>query len=106
MNGLRRGAAPVQLPTVDSFTPGETAKLLGISRAAVGSAVKRLGLTATGNGKARKFPRETVEALVMKASEGHGPETVNHYVRAVRGFFGWLVRAKRVGSNPLESLTL
>jgi site-specific recombinase XerC len=31
---------------------------------------------------------------------------VNHYVRAVRGFFRWLVRAKRVGSNPVETLTL
>ena len=35
-----------------------------------------------------------------------GPETVNHYVRAVRGFFRWLVRAKRIGSNPLDSLSL
>ncbi len=31
---------------------------------------------------------------------------MNHYVRAVRGFFRWLVKAKRIGSNPLDSLTL
>jgi integrase len=31
---------------------------------------------------------------------------VNHYVRAVRGFFRWMVQAKRLGSNPLETLSL
>ena len=39
-------------------------------------------------------------------AKGCGPETINHYVRAVRGFFRWLVRAKRIGSNPLDSLGL
>ncbi len=106
LNELRRDAALEELPASDSFTPAETAKLLGISGAAVRSAVKRLRLTATGNGKARTFPRSTVEALVMRAGQGRGPETINHYVRAVRGFFRWLVKAKRLGSNPLESLTL
>lgn len=106
LNSLRRDAAPVALPASDSFTPAETAKLLGNSGAAVRSALKRLGLTATGNGKARTFPRSTVEALIMRAGQGRGPETINHYVRSVRGFFRWLVKAKRLGSNPLESLTL
>lgn len=34
------------------------------------------------------------------------PQTVNHYVRAVRGFFRWLCKVKRVASNPVESLAL
>jgi integrase len=106
LNALRRDAVPVELPALDSFTPAEAAKLLGISGAAIRSAVKRLGLSATGQGKARTFPRSTVEALVMRAGQGRGPETINHYVRAVRGFFRWLVKARRLGSNPLESLTL
>ena len=106
LNVLRRDAALMELPAVDSFTPAETAKLLGISGTSVRAAVKRLGLTATGNGKARTFPRSTVETLLMKAAQGRGPETINHYVRAIRGFFRWLVKAKRLGSNPLESLTL
>lgn len=106
LNALRRDAAPVALPAGDSFTPGEAAKLLGITGAAVRAAVKRLKLTATGNGKARRLPRSTVEALVLNRAKGCGPETVNHYTRAVRGFFRWLVRAKRIGSNPLDSLTL
>ncbi len=106
LNAHRRDAAPSALPAGDSFTPAETAQLLGISGAAVRAAVKRLELDATGNGKARTFPRATVEALVLQRTKGCGPETANHYVRAVRGFFRWLVKAKRIGSNPLESLTL
>ena len=90
----------------DSFTPAATATLLGISGAAVRAAVKRLKLPATGTGRARTFPRATVEALVLNRSKGCGPETMNHYIRAVRGFFRWLVKAKRFGSNPLDSLTL
>jgi len=106
LNALRRNSDPVALPTGDSFTPAATAKILGISGEAVSSAVKRLNLSATGNGKARLYPRATVEALVMNRGKGCGPETVNHYIRAVRGFFRWLVKVNRTGSNPLETLTL
>ena len=106
LNVLRRDGTPAELPAGDSFTPGDVAGLLGISGAAVRATVKRLRLPATGNGKARRLPRSTVEALVLNKAKGCAPETVNHYVRAVRGFFRWLVRAKRIGSNPLESLML
>ncbi len=106
LNSIRRDSATVAIPRVDSFTPADCAKLLGISGAAVRAAVKRLNLAAMGTGKDRTFPRATVEALSMNRAKGSGPETVNHYVRAVRGFFRWLVKAKRIGSNPLEYLTL
>lgn len=106
LHSLRRNAAPVAVPPGDSFTPGDTAKLLGVSGTAVAAAVRRHGLPAVGSGKARRFPRATVEALVLNKARGRGPETVNHFVRAAKGFCRWLVRAKRVGSNPLESLSL
>jgi hypothetical protein len=106
LNALRRNGEPASIPAGDEFTPAKVAELLAVSGAAVRAMVKRLGLPATGNGKARTFPRATVEALVLKQAKGRGPETVNHYVRAVRGFFRWLVKAKRIGANPLESLTL
>jgi integrase/recombinase XerC len=107
LNVLRRDATPLVVPDGDEFKPRDVAKLLGVSGTAIGKAVKRLRLPpATGNGKARRFPRTTVEALVMRKARGRGPETLNHYVRAVRGFFRWLVRAKRIGSNPLDSLSL
>lgn len=75
-------------------------------RAAVRATVKRLNLAAEGNGRARTFPCATVEALAAKRAKGCGPETVNHYTRATRGFFRWLVRSQRLGSNPLEALAL
>ena len=106
LNNLRRDAAPAALPAGASFSPAEAAKLLGIFGTSVRAAVKRLNLPATGNGKARMLPRSTVEALAMNRAKGCGPETANHYTRAVRGFFRWLVKAKRLGSNPLDSLTL
>ena len=106
LNSLRRDRIPTDLPDGDLFAPINVAKLLGISGTAVRSAVKRLNLPATGKGKARTFPRATVEALVLNKAKGCSPETVNHYVRSVRGFFRWLVKAKRLGSNPLESLSL
>ncbi len=106
LNNLRRDALPHELPLGDFFSPGEVAKLLGISGTSVRAAVKRLKLPATGNGKARMLPRSTVEAVAMNRGKGCGPETANHYTRAVRGFFRWLVKVKRLGSNPLDSLTL
>jgi integrase len=106
LNTLRRNRATAELPAGDSFAPGEVAKLLGVSGAAVRATVKRLNLNATGNGKARILSRSAVEALLMNQAKGCAPETVNHYIRAVRGFFRWLVKAKRIGANPLESLSL
>lgn len=53
---LRRDSVAAAIPAGDAFTPAETAKLLGISGAAIRAAVKRLGLPATGHGKARSFP--------------------------------------------------
>jgi integrase/recombinase XerC len=104
--GLQAPQAVMTIPSQESFTPNEAAALLGISGSAVRDHVKRHGLTATGNGKARRYPRATLVALANRRAEGVGPETVNHYVRAIRGFLRWMVRAKRIGSNPLDSLTL
>jgi excisionase family DNA binding protein len=103
----RRDGPPVELPSgVDTFRPSEAAALLGVTKSALNRSLQRHGLTATGKGKARRIPRTSVETLAAVAVRGVGPATVNHTVRAVRGFFRWLVKAKRIGSNPLESLTL
>jgi integrase len=91
---------------VATFTPAQASAVLGISGAGLRAAVKRHGLAAEGRGKARRLPRATVLALADRAGRGCGPETANHYVRAVRGFFRWMVRAKRAGANPLDTLGL
>ena len=107
LNALRRPGVGLVIPDgLTEFTPAAVAELLGVSGAAVRAAVKLHKLPATGKGKARRFPRATVEALAARSNRGRGPETVNHYVRAVRGFCRWMVRVKRLGSNPLESLSL
>ncbi len=107
LNERRLDARSVPLPDRQAtFTPAEASALLGISGSALRGAVKRHGLLAAGNGKGRAFPRQTVEALALRAGKGAGPQTVNHYVRAIRGFFRWLAKVKRIGSNPLDSLEL
>jgi integrase/recombinase XerC len=88
LTALRQAAPSVTVPPQKvEYTPAEVADLFGISGAAVRATIKRHGLAATGNGKARKYPRETVAALVDRMGRGVGPATVNHYVRAIRGFF-------------------
>src|SRR5262249_60171234 len=73
---------------------------------AVNQAIQRHGLAATGKGRGRRYPRATVEALVERAGRGVSPQTVNHYLRAVRSFLRWMVRVKRLADDPLESLAL
>ena len=93
------------IPPGDTFTPAAVAKILGVRSSTVAVAVRRLNLTGTGYGKARTYSRAVVEALVLNRSRGCGPETVNHFIRATKGFCRWLVKAKRFGSNPLDTLT-
>ena len=107
LTSLRQSAPAVAIPAKKTeFAPGEVADLFGVSGTAVRALVKRHGLAAMGQGKARKYPRETVAALADRVGRGVGPATVNHYVRAVRGFFRWMVKAKRIGSNPPDSPSL
>src|SRR5262249_11956656 len=93
----RREARPVvPLPTgAAEVTPAEVAALLGVPVDAARTAVRRHGLAATGNGKARRLPRATAERLVELAARGDGETTTNHYVTALRGFGNWLVKGER-----------
>jgi hypothetical protein len=92
VNGIRRDGVTVVLPDgVEVFRPSESAALLDVSPSAVATGIRRHNLPAVANGKARRLPRATVQALADRAARGAGPRTVNHHVRAVRGFFRWLV---------------
>jgi integrase len=104
---LRSSQGPAALPDdVEEFTQREAALILGLAPHAVGRAVARLTLPATGNGKARRYPRATVQALAEHQARGASPETVNHYVRAVRAFCRWMTKKQRLPWNPLDSLPL
>ena len=107
LNALRRNGRPIEIPAgAVSFMPGEVAKLLGITASAVGKNLKRRGLSGTGFGKARPIPRAAVEMLAIAAVRGVGPQQCNHYVRATKGFLRWMTRTRRIGANPIETLTL
>jgi excisionase family DNA binding protein len=96
--------APALPDGLDAFTPAQTAKLLGVSLAAVRDAVKRHRLEATGQGKARRFPRATVEALLDRQGQGTGAQTRNYYRAHLRTFGNWLVKDRRIGENPFRHL--
>jgi len=107
LTGRRRDGSAVPLPTgVEVFTPSQVATALGISLSAVGKAARRLGVAATGDGKARRYPRVAVEALAANRLKGCGPETVNHYIRAAKGFTRWLMRTGRLSADPFQTLSL
>jgi len=107
LNALRSNGKQLAIPPGEYFTPAQTAQLLGVTMTAVRASIRRLNLQAAGNGKRRTYPRATVAALAENRTKGAGAETANHYVRAVRGFYTWLVTVPMKGGlNPLETLNL
>ncbi len=103
---LRRPGRMATIPSGDSFPSSEVATILGITPDAVRRFVARHRLPTIGNGPARRLPVATVHAIAERAAQGNGPATMNRYITAIRGFFRWLVKLKRIGSDPLDSLTL
>jgi integrase len=81
------------------------AALLGVGPASVPSLVRRHRLEATGNTKARRYPRETAEALHALRCRGRSIKTSNLYLDALKGFTAWLVQDRRVADNPLAHLS-
>src|SRR5262245_53076744 len=71
-------------PAKEWYTRGELAALLGVAPATVPALVRRRGLAAAGNGKARRFPRTTAEALHARAARGVGTQTANYYLREMK----------------------
>ena len=102
----RSGPAPTLEPGKEWFKKSEAAKALGIKGHSIPPLVKRWRLTAEGKGKARRYPRATVEAILQRLNRASGTETVNHHVRAIRAFARWLVRDRRLDVNLMAGLTL
>lgn len=100
-----RPPLPPLQPGKDSYTKAELADAAGIEPHSVGPLVKRWGLAAVGNGKARRFPRATVEALRSQRQRGRSAKTLNLYLDAVKSFCRWLVQDRRSADNPLAHLS-
>ncbi len=103
---LRRQGRVVDIPPGDAFTSSDAAVLLGVNVDAVCRFVTGHCLPTVGNGLARRLPRATVQEIAERMTKGAGPLTANRYTTPIHGFTRWLVRLKRIGSDPLESLTL
>jgi integrase len=109
LSSLRQPRPTIELPPgVECFTRAEVAELLDVELYSIAPLVRSHQLSATGKGKARRFPRATVEALLADPRRaGPGPEMINHYIRAIRSFLNWMVNpARRLPGNPLEGLEL
>src|SRR5262249_45196727 len=94
LHDLRRDPPRPVLPARQEwFTPRELVDGLGGQRPAkLARLLRREGLEVVGNGKARRYPRATVEAVQDRWCRGIGISTSNGYLAAVRGFTRWLTK--------------
>lgn len=99
-----RGPAVVLDPAKTTYTRGELAKLLGVQPNAITPVLRRHRLPGEGEGKARRYPRETAEALLALRAKGRSIKTSNLHLAAVKQFCHWLVQDRRMPENPLEHL--
>lgn len=106
LTGLRAAVrSPVQIdPKKAIYTRNELAAVLGLKPESVHPLVKRHGLAAEGNGKARRFPRATVEALRDRLNRGRGTQTANYYLREIKAFCRWMTEEGRLAKNPLAKM--
>ncbi|SRR5579883_1364291 len=95
---------PVLDADKQSFTRTELAALLGVKPASVHPLVRRHGLAASGNGKARRYPRETALALLARQQRGAAVSTAGYYAREIKAFTRWLARRRRIADDPLADL--
>lgn len=91
-------------PEKEAYTKSELAAALGINRTAIASLMKRHRLVATGHGKARRYPKATVEALREKRPSGVSIKTSNLYLSGMKAFCNFLVKDGRMGASPLAHL--
>jgi integrase len=91
------------MPAGEEFSSKELAYLLGVKQCSIPKQVQRYRLPATGNGKKRRFPRETVETLRSMKLKGRAIGTTNDWLQAVRQFARWMV-PDRIATDPFVKL--
>jgi integrase len=99
----RRELLPLD-PQKAAYTKAELTAALKIKPAALTVLIRRHRLAASGEGKARRYPRATAEALHSLRSRGRSIKTSNLYLDAIKHFAAWLVRDRRTADNPLAHL--
>ncbi len=91
-------------PGKEWYTKCELAAALGVKTHCIPPLVRRWKVAVSGQGKARRFPRATAEALQDRLCRGVSVETTNQYLAHLKTFFRWLVRDRRTGENPFAHL--
>jgi hypothetical protein len=91
-------------PGKENYTRDELGAVLGVKASAVTSLVRRHRLTATGIGKARRYPAATAQVLAALRARGMSPKPTNHYLGAAQQFTRWLARNNRLPADPLADL--
>jgi len=106
LSQLRQDRPQPELPAGQFwFTPRELVAALGGERPGqLARLLRRERLEVEGNGKGRRYPRPTVEALQDHCCRGIGISTSNGYSAAARSFSRWLVKVKRAAADPLTDL--
>ena len=101
-----RKTKPVRLldPNQVSWSRKEIAELLGIGTSAVTRAIWLKRLEGNGGGKNRRYPRETVQALLEGREQGISIKTANEYLSSMKSFTRWMVRDRRMPHDPLVHL--
>jgi integrase len=100
----RRPALPPLDVAKGEYAKREAAAVAGVKVSAVTALVRRHRLAATGQGKARRYPRATVETLRSLRGRGRSIKTSNLYLDAVKQFAAWLVQDRRTAESPLDHL--
>jgi integrase len=103
---LRQPASsrPVLPAGQEWFTRAELVTFVGVHSASVARMIQGRGLTVRGQGRARRYHRDTVLALRERAGAGASVTTSNHYLTAIKGFTRWLARDRRIAADPLAFL--
>jgi excisionase family DNA binding protein len=82
------------------YTVREAAAILDAKPPAVRALIHRHKLEAVGNGRARRYPRATIEAILDRVSCGISVQTSNYYIIHAKAFGRFLVKNRRLQENP------
>jgi integrase len=104
LSGLREKGRERSPLDKEFYTKRELASALGVKPHCLPGLIRRWGLSVSGQGKARRFPRATAEALQDRLCRGASVETTNQYLSHIKAFCRWLVKDGRMSENPLAHL--
>jgi len=101
---LTKPPAPIKLPDGEEFTRKQLATILAMKLPALSKLMAHHRVEATGQGKARRYPRTTLERLAELKSQGSSIRTFNFYLGRTKQFCQWMEDNARIDKNPLTSL--